>query len=633
MSIIIDRARQLYDFRIDGPPDNLLNLGWADRDNDTDFMMSAPEDSRTSGKIHAVWGQSRVQTSSPEAITFNSSFSSQVLSGSHTINNKDDGDIIIGDPTVNSLNNLPSQTNKINGFTTVNYDNHFHLPGFSELLVNNRDIDGNGNNDIIIGDPVSLNKNPNGKVHVVYVQPPLLDSLAFSPSFESKSNSADVLTVNGTSSSFAQFGNSAASRKTDGHDANDIIMGAPSAGGYADKTFQLEATSTNGTINKDGIDDFLLAEPVARYIGNARDANGDGYDDFIVTGPGAGFSVRNARDANGDGFNDFIFAAPGLSTADETAYAVSGQATDKRTPETAIDVFSFDHVASSPGTIGYDPFIDFFLDTARPNGNSIGSEATDDKTVGLSPGDITEYTVDFATFDDIVTDDIKYVLPFADIENLSIENLSFASELPSAVFNLSALSLDPRPDYGTFDDPFTSDLATENYSTSDNLLSPDPVKIDLLYTLELGNRPTNHPLPVDDLSNGDGVDDILYGGLNQWDSQIGIGGNGIIYDGAGNDRIWGDDGDDILRRGAGDGRLAGDSLSGSQEHSTFVLAMGDEINTIVDLELRTDFLELAEGISFGEHSVTQAGEDILIAVDSRTLAILQEANAADSFGL
>ncbi|MEM8505416.1 MAG: hypothetical protein AAF716_19975, partial [Cyanobacteria bacterium P01_D01_bin.1] len=83
--------------------------------------------------------------------------------------------------------------------------------------------------------------------------------------------------------------------------------------------------------------------------------------------------------------------------------------------------------------------------------------------------------------------------------------------------------------------------------------------------------------------------------------------------------IWGDDGDDLIRGGAGNDRLVGDNFSGGIGSDTFVLAAGEGTDTILDFEVGTDLIGLADGLSFG--SLTFDGSSILL--EDETLAVLQ----------
>jgi hypothetical protein len=87
-----------------------------------------------------------------------------------------------------------------------------------------------------------------------------------------------------------------------------------------------------------------------------------------------------------------------------------------------------------------------------------------------------------------------------------------------------------------------------------------------------------------------------------------------------NDQLSGAAGDDILLRGG----LGNNQLSGSAGIDTFVLAPGEGTDTITDFMVDKDRIGLAEGLSFGQLTITQDGNDTLIRLtsDNEILAIL-----------
>ncbi|NEQ20818.1 MAG: phytase [Microcoleus sp. SIO2G3] len=123
-----------------------------------------------------------------------------------------------------------------------------------------------------------------------------------------------------------------------------------------------------------------------------------------------------------------------------------------------------------------------------------------------------------------------------------------------------------------------------------------------------------------------GGDDILYGGAGN-DQIGGKGGNDKLYGDAGDDKLWGDAGDDLLRGGLGNDILVGDDFSGGTGSDTFVLAAGEGTDTIQDFQLGVDFLGLAEDLSFGQLAIAQNQSDTLIRFNDETLAILNNVDA------
>jgi Ca2+-binding RTX toxin-like protein len=93
-----------------------------------------------------------------------------------------------------------------------------------------------------------------------------------------------------------------------------------------------------------------------------------------------------------------------------------------------------------------------------------------------------------------------------------------------------------------------------------------------------------------DVINGQGGNDIING----------KGGNDLLRGGAGNDSLFGGSGSDTLRGG-----LGYDALTGGNGNDTFVLALGEGIDTITDFNRSTDKIGLADGLSFGQLSITQ----------------------------
>ncbi|ERT03548.1 alkaline phosphatase domain protein, partial [Lyngbya aestuarii BL J] len=62
---------------------------------------------------------------------------------------------------------------------------------------------------------------------------------------------------------------------------------------------------------------------------------------------------------------------------------------------------------------------------------------------------------------------------------------------------------------------------------------------------------------------------------------------------------------------------------------TFVLAVGEGIDTIVDFEVGIDLLGLKGELSADELSISQVGSNAEISLGSEMLAILTGVNAAD----
>jgi len=145
----------------------------------------------------------------------------------------------------------------------------------------------------------------------------------------------------------------------------------------------------------------------------------------------------------------------------------------------------------------------------------------------------------------------------------------------------------------------------------------------------------------DDQIYGNEGNDVLRGDLNDRTPQIGVGGDDVIFGGEGsdriggkggndklfgdrgNDRIWGDDGDDLIRGGLGNDVLVGDDFSGGSGSDTFILAVGEGTDTILDFEVGVDFIGLVGGFTFGDLDISRQGGNTLIELNGETLAILR----------
>ena len=131
--------------------------------------------------------------------------------------------------------------------------------------------------------------------------------------------------------------------------------------------------------------------------------------------------------------------------------------------------------------------------------------------------------------------------------------------------------------------------------------------------------------PQDNMPGGD---DILFGGAGD-DLIGGKAGNDTLHGDQGNDTLWGDAGDDILFGGLGDDTLIGDNVSAGSGSDTFVLAVGEGMDTVVDFQVGTDFIGLAHDLTFADLSLGTQGDNTLIQVETETLAIVQAVGLAD----
>ncbi|MEM8503989.1 MAG: CHRD domain-containing protein [Cyanobacteria bacterium P01_D01_bin.1] len=124
--------------------------------------------------------------------------------------------------------------------------------------------------------------------------------------------------------------------------------------------------------------------------------------------------------------------------------------------------------------------------------------------------------------------------------------------------------------------------------------------------------------------NSPGGNDIIFGGAGR-DRIGGKGGDDMLYGGLANDIIYGDGGNDIIRGGKGKDTLFGDSAR-NKGSDTFVLALGEGRDDIMDFEVGRDFIGLADGLTFGSLSIAVRGDSTVISAGHEKLATLKGVN-------
>ena len=124
---------------------------------------------------------------------------------------------------------------------------------------------------------------------------------------------------------------------------------------------------------------------------------------------------------------------------------------------------------------------------------------------------------------------------------------------------------------------------------------------------------------------GDSGDDLIYGG-SQADTVTGGTGNDTIYTSEGNNTVFGSAGDDIIYSGSGSDEINGGTgndtiwLGGGQD--TIVLARGNGVDTINNVQLGQTQIGLSGGLTFNDLSLTQADGATLISAGNELLASL-----------
>lgn len=132
-------------------------------------------------------------------------------------------------------------------------------------------------------------------------------------------------------------------------------------------------------------------------------------------------------------------------------------------------------------------------------------------------------------------------------------------------------------------------------------------------------RPNVTTFLNDENNNARGRDNSadVINGLDGDDVLRGLGGNDTLRGGDGNDTLYGGDGDDLLDGGAGNDALYGDAGS-----DRFLLTPNSGTDTIYGFEVGKDRLQLADGLSSDQITVSQRGTSTAIGFNQQTLAIL-----------
>jgi hypothetical protein len=634
-----------------------------------------PNGNDRAGETYVVFGNSEGFNASLELSELNGSngfvingidvvdFSGYSVSGAGDINGDGIDDLIIGanraDPNGNSY---AGETYVVFGnsegfnasleLSELNGSNGFVLNGIDEGDRSGRsvsgagDINGDGIDDLIIG---ALYANPNGNVSAGESYVVFGNSEGFNASLElSELNGSNGFVINGIDVVDTSGRSVSGAGDINGDGIDDLIIGTPRAdpngnldagetyvvfGNSEGFNASLELSELNGSngfvlngidegdrsgtsvsgagdINGDGIDDLIIGTPRADPNGNSRAG-----ETYVVFGNSEGFNASlELSELNGS--NGFVLN--GIDPSDRSGYSVSGA-----------------------GDINGDGIDDLIIGVPRadPNGNVSAGESY--VVFGNSEGfnaslELSELNgsngfvingIDFA-------DGSGYSVSGAgDINGDGIDDLIIGAFGADPNGNLSA-----GETYVVFGSIRSGINGTPN---NDTLVgTPESDRINGFG----GNDTIAGNLGNDTIFGGDG-DDVLRGDLNQRSPQVDIGGDDIIFGGAGNDRIggkggndqlfgeagddqiWGDDGDDILRGGLGNDTLTGDDFSGGSGSDTFVLAMNEGTDTIVDFQDGADLIGLANGLTFGQLSITQDGKNTLISVEDETLAIVKGVNA------
>jgi Ca2+-binding RTX toxin-like protein len=644
-----------------GSRPSVSDAGDINGDGIDDLIIGAPEADpngiRDVGKTYIVFGQREGFDASFNLSQLNGSngfvingiderdFSGRSVSSAGDINGDGIDDLIIGAPEADPNGNyLAGETYIVLGqregfdasfnLSQLNSSNGFVLNGidvgdFSGWSVSGAgDINGDGFDDVIIG--------------------------AFTP----------LPFFDYAEETYIVFGNSG------GFDASVDLSQLDGSNGFVINGSGY-SVSEAGDINGDGFDDVIIgaynAEEAYVVFGNSGGFDAtlnpsqlDGSNGFVINGIDVGFggysnSISDAGDIDGDGIDDLIIGAPGVEIIPGYPVGESYVVYGNISPELDLN--------------GNEAGIDF---STTFTGNAVSIVDTDNLTLT----DANTTTLANATVKITNLKDGAAEILAADTSNTnitanydpSIRTLILSGEdtvanyqqvLRTVTYNSTAATPDTTDriiEFAVNDGEAHSNLSTFATTTLTFDFSQPPIdgtpnNDTLVGTQESdringfdGNDTIAGGLGNDEIFGGDG-NDVLRGDLNKRSPQIGIGGDDIIFGGAGNDRIggkggndqlfgeagddqlWGDDGDDILRGGLGNDTLTGDDFSGGSGSDTFILAMNEGTDTIVDFQDGADLIGLANGLTFGQLSITQDGKNTLIGFEDETLAMLKGVNA------
>ena len=141
-------------------------------------------------------------------------------------------------------------------------------------------------------------------------------------------------------------------------------------------------------------------------------------------------------------------------------------------------------------------------------------------------------------------------------------------------------------------------------------------------------------------SGGGGADSVKGGNGN--DRLLGEGGKDKVWGGKGNDNLLGGGGSDKLKGGDGNDEISGgggkdkiwgdrgkDTLTGGGSKDVFVVKAKSGLDTITDLSIKQDRIDLKGKLKFGDLSFTQRQDDVLVKANGQNLLLIEGVDIAD----
>ena len=605
---------------------SVSSAGDINGDGFDDLIFSAPGLSDTPGESYVVFGKSSGFNASLDLSTFNSSDGIRITgpeneSSDMNVNNLGDinsdgfDDIIV---TVSGQDSVEAYIvyGKNTGFSdtitlsSLDQTTGLRITGFGysysedALIIGGAgDINGDGINDVIIGDAYA-----NDNSGVSYV---VFGSDDFGAAI-------DISTLDGTNGF-----------RVDGENEEDI------SGSSVDFA---------GDINGDGFDDLIIGAPRHDPL-NIYDAGAsyvvfgksdgfspifdtsliDGSNGFKLFGANtydySGASVSSVGDVNGDGFDDLLVGAEG-EYGDGDSFLIYGK--DFRNEveilgtagDDIIDVIQKDlSVVTLDGddTINLGPIKNVFLNTGRGN-NTINFDSSRTSVVRratIRSSSSSSNNINIGSNSRPVTRVIngRFILTMPGY-NGGGSNNSFDIYTGNTI-GLSGIRIRRGSLIVDIDDGFIelhfTDVNTNNLSTVEGLFERitfnDSFTLTYQDVLDLGF----------DFDGTDG-DDHLFG-TQITDRINGFGGNDTLDGGQGNDTLDGGQGDDTLDGGEGSDILIGnsgdDELEGGPGDDNYIINANDGDDIIADIG-GTDNVIFGTDLSVTDLAVSQSGDDLLL---------------------
>jgi hypothetical protein len=491
--------------------------------------------------------------------------------------------------------------------------NGFLIDDINPRSVSNAgDVNGDGIDDLIIGEPNISGYSSGGTSYVVFGGSDVggngrfdLSSLdgsnGFSINYEAEDWGSNDGNGNGVTSSVSGAGDI----NNDGF--ADLIIGLAGSAGYAGPGANIQSyvifggpnVTDNGRFEisaLDGSNGFVI-NSVERFdylgwsVSSAGDVNADGIDDLIIGAPGQGdFSYSQNTSSKSYvlfGGADIATTGSDLSLLDGTnGFVINGiNPTD-----------NVGYSVSNAGDLNGDGIADLIIGAPDADPNGVNSGSTYIVFGGASVG--AGGSFELSSIDGIN----GFVLNGIETGNRSGYSVSGIGDVNSdgiddviiGAPNASANGSGSGSSYVVFGD-------------SVSVAAPTPGNDRILGTK---NFDLIRGGAGDDWLDGRDGNDKLFGGL----------GNDTLIGGNGDDTLQGNRGNDILIGGNGNDRLFGgwgnDILTGGVGSDRFVLALNSGTDTITDFERGIDTLALSGSLTFGQLTITQSNNDTLLSLAS-----------------